>query len=227
MSKPTQAATALSSREKILANIRAGIRQDSQQTATANECTQVQERLASHPRSIQPQRTQLSHAQAVTVFVDMAQQAAAEIIPIQQLEDIPQHIQNLGVVTPQTPLVLANDPMLQELHWQPLATTTRVAQKGDIISLTRCLAGVAETGTLVLKSNATSPTTLNFLTDIHAVVLKQDHIINSYEDAWDLIRQADLPRTVNFITGPSRSADIEQTLQMGAHGPKRLIIFLL
>ncbi|MDP6190995.1 MAG: LUD domain-containing protein, partial [Gammaproteobacteria bacterium] len=106
-------------------------------------------------------------------------------------------------------------------------TATRVAQKGDLISLTTCIAGVAETGTLVLKSSPTSPTTLNLLPDIHCVVLRKEQIIGGYEDAWDLVRQAKLPRTVNFITGPSRSADIEQKLLMGAHGPKRLVIFLL
>jgi L-lactate dehydrogenase complex protein LldG len=59
------------------------------------------------------------------------------------------------------------------------------------------------------------------------VLLRREDVIGGYEDAWDLVRQAKLPRTVNFITGPSRSADIEQKLQMGAHGPKRLIIYMI
>jgi L-lactate dehydrogenase complex protein LldG len=62
------------------------------------------------------------------------------------------------------------------------------------------------------------------------VILKRSDIVGPYEDAWQKLREAtqnNLPRTVNMITGPSRSADIEQKLQMGAHGPKELIILLI
>ena len=91
---------------------------------------------------------------------------------------------------------------------------------------------MAETGTLVLHSGAAGPTTLNFLPETHVVVLPADRVAKTYEDVWDLLRRrkADdgngldglMPRTVNFITGPSRSGDIEQTLLLGAHGPRRL-----
>ena len=76
------------------------------------------------------------------------------------------------------------------------------------------------------------PTTLHFLPDWHLVVLHSSQIVGSYEDAWTRLRQRNqqtggMPRTVNMITGASRSADIEQRLQMGAHGPKRLSIFIV
>ncbi|MEZ5579927.1 MAG: LUD domain-containing protein [Candidatus Competibacteraceae bacterium] len=73
---------------------------------------------------------------------------------------------------------------------------------------------------MLLSGPHSPPTTLNFLPDTHIVVLRADRIVGAYEDAWDLLRARGLgmPRTVNFITGPSRSADIEQTVQMGAHG---------
>jgi len=51
-----------------------------------------------------------------------------------------------------------------------------------------------------------------------------------YEEGWDRLRAVcgeRLPRSVNLITGPSRSADIEQKLQLGAHGPRRLVIYLV
>ena len=58
-----------------------------------------------------------------------------------------------------------------------------------------------------------------------------DADLGPYEDAWDRLRAAEgegrLPRTVNFITGPSRTGDIEQTIQMGAHGPRRLHVILV
>ena len=97
------------------------------------------------------------------------------------------------------------------------------------MSLTHAFAGIAETGTLMLRSGADAPTTLNFLPDTNIVLIEAGRIVGAYEEAWAMLRAAGgaMPRTVNFITGPSRSADIEQTLQLGAHGPRRLHILLL
>src|SRR5690606_23476498 len=104
----------------------------------------------------------------------------------------------------------------------------------DPVSLTAAFAGVAETGTLMLTSGAAHPTTLNFLPDTHIVVLRADQIVGPYEAAWTRLRarqQAQaggaMPRTVNFVTGPSRTGDIEQKIQLGAHGPRRLHIVLV
>ncbi len=95
--------------------------------------------------------------------------------------------------------------------------------------MTAAFAGIAETGTLVLLSDAQSPTTLNFLPDVHVVVLRREQIVRRIEDVWQRLRDevAGMPRTVNFITGPSRTADIEQTIQLGAHGPRSLHVILI
>ena len=87
----------------------------------------------------------------------------------------------------------------------------------------------AETGTLVLASGPESPTTLNFLPDTHIAVLLAETIVGAYEATWSAVRAADgpLPRVVNWITGPSRTADIEQTLLIGIHGPRRQHIVLI
>ena len=101
------------------------------------------------------------------------------------------------------------------------------------MSLTPCLAAIAETGTLMLVSGADTPTTLNFLPDTHIVVLRAGQVVAGYEDGWDLVRAraggdpASWPRTVNLITGPSRTGDIEQRIQLGAHGPRRLHVVLV
>jgi L-lactate dehydrogenase complex protein LldG len=80
----------------------------------------------------------------------------------------------------------------------------------------------------MLRSGPDAPTTLNFLPDTNIVLIAAGRIVGAYEEAWALLRSAGaMPRTVNFITGPSRSADIEQTLQLGAHGPRRLHILLV
>ena len=76
-----------------------------------------------------------------------------------------------------------------------------------------------------------NPTTLNFLPDNHIVVLPREAIVADYESVFAKLRgvygKGDAPRTLNFITGPSRSADIEQTLLLGAHGPRRLHIVVV
>jgi L-lactate dehydrogenase complex protein LldG len=106
------------------------------------------------------------------------------------------------------------------------------AEPGDAVSLTPCLAAIAETGTLMLVSGSGTPTTLNFLPDTHVVVVRAGQVVAGYEDGWDLIRARAAqgegwPRTVNLITGPSRTGDIEQRIQLGAHGPRRLHIVLV
>ena len=89
----------------------------------------------------------------------------------------------------------------------------------------------AETGTLFLVSGPENPTTLNFLPEAHTVLIKSSDIVGSYEEAWDRLRaiygKGALPRTVNLVSGPSRTADIEQTIVMGAHGPRRLLVLIL
>src|SRR5216683_2602053 len=128
-------------------------------------------------------------------------------------------------------LVMAPDPGLDAIPWdaRPLLAIRRGrAEPGDAVSLTPCLAAIAETGTLLLVSGRDTPTTLNFLPDTHIVVLRAGQVVASYEDGWDLVRAAEAwPRTVNLITGPSRTGDIEQRIQLGAHGPRRLHIVLV
>jgi L-lactate dehydrogenase complex protein LldG len=97
------------------------------------------------------------------------------------------------------------------------------------VGLSWALAGVAETGSLLLASGPHTPTALNFLVDDFLCVLPIDRLVPHLEDAWQLVRGelGVLPRALNLITGPSRTADVEQTIQLGAHGPRRLHLLLL
>jgi L-lactate dehydrogenase complex protein LldG len=101
----------------------------------------------------------------------------------------------------------------------------------DAVSVSHAFAGVAESGTLVLASGPDNPTTLNFLPDTHIVMLTADDVAGDYETVWARMRErygaGALPRTTNLVTGPSRSADIEQTLILGAHGPRALHILVV
>ena len=83
----------------------------------------------------------------------------------------------------------------------------------------------------MLTSGPDNPTTLNFLPDTHIVVVDAKDIAGDYEAVWQRLRERFgaglMPRTVNLITGPSRSADIAQILILGAHGPRRLHVLIV
>jgi L-lactate dehydrogenase complex protein LldG len=103
------------------------------------------------------------------------------------------------------------------------------AVREDSTSVTPCFAAVAESGGIVTLSGPDTPSTLNFVPDNHIVVVRTSQVLRYLEDMWALwrARALPMPRTVNIISGPSRTADIEQTIQLGAHGPRRLHILLI
>lgn len=108
-------------------------------------------------------------------------------------------------------------------------TVTAPTRANELNALAMAYAGIAETGTLVMLSGPGSPVTTNFLPDNFICLLRVKDILNDMESLWR--RMADegrsMPRTVNLITGASRTADVEQIIQMGAHGPRRLHVLLL
>jgi L-lactate dehydrogenase complex protein LldG len=126
-------------------------------------------------------------------------------------------------------LVVAPDPDLDDIAWSNRFKVERRAAVGsDQTSVTSAFAGVGETGSLVLLSSPRSPTTLNFLPEDHLIVLARSRIVPHIEDVWTRLRTeiGAMPRTVNFITGPSKTGDVEQVIQEGAHGPRRLHVIL-
>lgn len=218
------------SKAEILGNIRRGLNRGE---ASPAQKAAITRRINAHKATIIPKRSQLDQAGQIQLFRDMASGAAAELIDVSTMNELPSAVAEWLNKHEFKTLVSASDDSLNELDWTPLGDIKReqrVAQSGDVASLTTSTAGIAETGTLMLYSRPESPTTLNFLPDCHLVLLKESDIVGSYEDGWNRIRELNpsgMPRTVNMITGPSRSADIGQKLQMGAHGPCVLVIFIL
>jgi L-lactate dehydrogenase complex protein LldG len=112
--------------------------------------------------------------------------------------------------------------------WGGIEHTTGPGRIDEPATMTRAEFGMAETGSLVFASGPDNPVTLNFLGETHFAVVHASDIVGGYEDLWAAWRRRALnPRTTNFVTGPSRSADIGQTLQLGAHGPVALHVFVL
>jgi L-lactate dehydrogenase complex protein LldG len=225
----------MSARDDILGGIRRSLRRDGSATEGAAEAA---ERVAAHRRNLIPARAAaLDPAGRVELFVEMAEAVQTTVARIASDHDVPDEVARyLAAENLPAEVKIAPDPGLDALPWadRPLLHIRRgKAEPGDAVSLTPCLAAVAETGTLMLISGEATPTTLNFLPDTHIVVLRAGQVVASYEDGWDLLRAqgADklwgLPRTVNFITGPSRTGDIEQRIELGAHGPRRLHVILV
>jgi hypothetical protein len=125
----------------------------------------------------------------------------------------------------------ATDPPLQRANWAATLLEIRYGrpEDRDPVSLTTAFAGIAETGTLMLLSSPETPTTLAFLPETSIIVLPTVRVLRAYEDGFRALREerGAMPRSVNLITGPSRSGDIEQTIQLGAHGPRRLLVLLV
>ncbi len=122
-------------------------------------------------------------------------------------------------------------PGLENMNWAGagIEVEARPAREDDLIGITGVFCGIAETGTLMLLSGPQTPPTVSLLPETHIALLPVSRIVAHMEDAWDLLRKEHgvMPRAVNFVSGPSRTADIEQTVTLGAHGPYRVLIVLL
>lgn len=122
-------------------------------------------------------------------------------------------------------------PRLQTMSWWQAGLTVeaRGARADDLVGITGAFCAIAETGTLMLLSGPDTPATVSLLPETHVALLPLARIVARMEDGWDWVRRehGTLPRAVNFVSGPSRTADIEQTVTLGAHGPYRVCIVLV
>jgi L-lactate dehydrogenase complex protein LldG len=125
-------------------------------------------------------------------------------------------------------LVLAPHPLLHDLGWADIECSEQMVAASAFSAVVVAKCAVAETGSIVMPSGPQRPTALNLLADNLLVLLKAEDIVDHMEDVWPrLLGCGKLPRTVNFITGPSRTADVEQTIQIGAHGARRVHVILI
>jgi L-lactate dehydrogenase complex protein LldG len=201
--------------------------------AAAGDPGAVERRLAEHRRNLVPARAaSRDHAGQVTLFAEMAEEVQTTVSRVGALADVPGAVADwLAGQNLPAELVMSPDRLLDDVPWEnrPLLRHRRgKPEPTDLTGVTACFAGVAETGTLMLLSGPESPSTLNFLPDNHIAVLRASQVVGTYEDGFDRLRSnGAMPRTVNFITGPSRTADVEQKIQLGAHGPRRLHIVIV
>jgi L-lactate dehydrogenase complex protein LldG len=195
----------------------------------------VRHRLVTHPSGTIPARCLGNRDACLALFSGMLVNQGADVTRVRDPEGVVKAIATyLAKHELPTELRLSEEPVLVTLPWllaPMLKQTYGEPSAEDKIGLSRAIAGVAETGTLFLVSGAGNPTSLNFLPETHIVMVDEGDIVGCYEEAWGRLRalygEGTLPRTVNWISGPSRTADIEQTIVRGAHGPKRLFVVIL
>lgn len=217
------------SREEILAKVRAAVRGSDTE---AQRRAAAEERLASLPRAPALQRVAVPRKELPNVFQSELRRQLAHIIdmPVSIPQSIAAYLQQARL-----PPVLrcGADPRLASLPWHETPGLTLrhgPANAGDPVGLSHALCGIAETGTLAMLSGPDNPVTLCFLPDTHIIVVRRRDIVASYEDAHALMRQhlgkSQMPRTLNLISGPSRTADIGGKIVIGAHGPRRMCVVI-
>ena len=211
-------------REQIMANIRHSLGRGE----LADEVeTQLANRISEPEQGIRPHFDQ----DLVERFVEKLEAVAGTVARVSSIDQVPKAIGHyLDQHQVEARIVVSQHPSIKEIEWpQYWQVEKRAARDEDHVSITGAFAGIAETGTLAILSGPEAPTTLNFLPDDHIVVMHTEQIVSHLEDLWWLMRREkqDMPRTVNLITGPSRTADVEQTIQLGAHGPRRLHVVLV
>lgn len=218
-------------RERILARIRGalGVTEDD-----AERRVTVQRRLSAPPSGTIPERSRQSSSALVAQFCERLEQQATVVKRVPDPADLPATIAEIlkGANLPAR-LRSGADPFLAGLPWAKapsLEIASGRAEPGDAVGLAKAWAGLAETGTLVLLSGPDNPTTLNFLPDTQIVVIEAKDIAGPFERIWTEARRRfgdrSLPSTVNLVSGPSRTADIEQTMILGAHGPRTLVVLV-
>ena len=220
----------MQSRDAILAKIRA--------TRSGNDAERraaIEARMAHPPRGIIPARGQLDAEGRIRLFLEMMAKAGATHERLADAAAVPSAVADyLRRHNLPASIRRGGDSRLAVIGWdrEPALTVLEGASDGtDLAAISHAEAAIAETGTLMLLSGPDNPVTLTFLPEHHIVLVRDEDIGGDMETALERLRlimgKTVMPRTVNFVSGPSRSADIEQTILLGAHGPRALHVVVV
>ncbi|MFM0201421.1 lactate utilization protein C [Paraburkholderia fungorum] len=211
-------------RRNILARIRAAQGREPEPSASEREA--AADYLARHPQGPRPEMP----ADLTARFIEEARKMATTVDTVEALSEVPaaahryltEHALPVQAIAWQT---------LQHLQWTEAGLTVefRKPEDGDVVGLTGCFCATAETGTLVLLSGPETYASAGLLPETHIAIVPASRIVSGHEEAFELIRseRGELPRAVNFVSGPSRTGDIEQTIVLGAHGPYRVHVIVV
>jgi L-lactate dehydrogenase complex protein LldG len=214
----------MSGRDHILERIRTRLAR--RERGITERRAAVEAHIDAHRRSPQPQPP----VDLISSFSERALKLASTCEHVPHAADVPQAIRRY-LAEHELPGSAVCWPALASLDWSGagLAVAARTARGDDLIGITGAYCGIAETGTLALLSGPDTPGSVSLLPETHIAVLACERVVAAMEDVWALLRaeHGAMPRAVNFVSGPSRTADIEQTVTLGAHGPSRVHIVLV
>jgi L-lactate dehydrogenase complex protein LldG len=180
-------------------------------------------------RSVQPYRPSVP-ADLAQQFIARTLAADATASEIASVEDAPVAIAALYAAQTQPVAIHVPDGSpLEQLPWQRAGnwSVTCAAPGANAIALSMANYAIAETGTLVFLSGNASPSSWHFLPGVEVALLRKSTILPILEDVFETLARGRIPATLNLITGPSRTADIEQTIERGAHGPRALHVLII
>ncbi len=207
----------MNAREKILAKISESNRKPDKAALSHH--------LEKHPRGPQP----LAFDDLKKRFMERALKLSSDLVEAEEFSLAPGLIADY-LRQKMLPMKGVCWPSLSHLPWMDagLNIEARPAVNEDMVGITGAFCAIAETGTLLLLGGEKTPASVSLLPETHVAIVDPSRIVATMEDAWDLLRRefGKPPRTVNFISGPSRTADIEQTVTLGAHGPYRVLLVL-
>ncbi len=226
----------MSSRDAILAKVRAGVAAGGEVPPghAAERANSVGQRLAAESRNLIPARAQNKTVdERVAILRHWVELAGGDVVEIADRTGLAGAVAAY-LTAHKAPLTvrIGSDPYLEGVAWGGAANLHvdfGASAPHDTASVTRALAAVAETGTVVVASGPGNPVTLSFLPETNIVVVRRGDVVGPLEDAIAMVRAtgAGLPRTLNMISGPSRSADIGGVPVLGAHGPKRMCVVVV
>lgn len=224
--------TTSEARAQILARIRSCLGVTSEDSARR---ARVDARLKSSKPHLIPDRVAKPGANLPALLRAFLEGQSATVVRVTTSSEVPSAVADFlrSSNLPQR-IRMGEDAFLAKLDWSREPALKRQqgrAEAGDEVGLSHATVAVAETGTLVLASGGENPVTLNFLPETHIVVLTAKDIVGPYETAFERVRDTYgrglMPRTLNLISGPSRTGDIGGKLVMGAHGPRRMCVILV
>lgn len=221
-----------SARSQILSRIRAslGARADDAERIAA-----ARARITIHAATLVPERARGPDDERLALFRSYLEGQLASVIEAATADAVPGVVLDYLKGKALAPRVrMGPDARLAAMPWaaaSDLKITYGAAEADDTVGLSYALAGIAETGTLVIAAGRDNPVTLAFVPGTHIIIVARETIVGSYEEAITAVRErfgtTGMPRTLNYISGPSRTADIGGKIVIGAHGPRKLCVVIV
>ena len=215
----------MSARENILARIRS--KSGKSGVTSEGELVAVRAHISKHQRG--PLPTFARH-DPVQHFIEECARLSTTITEVAELVDVPREVARyIASESLQSRCVGWSEFAALDWRVAGIEYDNRPANGDDLIGVTGCFCAIGETGTLLLLSAPATPKSTALLPETHICVVKRSRMVPTMEDAFALVRDeiGEPPRATFFVSGPSRTADIEQTIVIGAHGPYRVHVILI